>query len=191
MHGFTRLEDELLDALIRYPFTKRQYKVLLAMIRKIYGFQKSEDDNTAPQLAAMTDLDRANMIRAINELVVVGVLDRRPGQFGQVLWINKEYESWVIQNSTRPVPKRHRMGVLKQNGELCQNDTGAGAKMAPTIENYRKTTTSGYGIAGGSDAGQTCRQGCLGGAGCACLCYPGQRDPQVAPSGADRTGPAL
>ena len=55
-HGFTRLADELLDALICYPFTKRQYKVLLAVIRKTYGFQKREDDITAPQLAAMTGL---------------------------------------------------------------------------------------------------------------------------------------
>ena len=53
-HGFTRLADELLDALIRYPFTKRQYKVVLAVIRKTYGFQKQVDDLTAPQLAAMT-----------------------------------------------------------------------------------------------------------------------------------------
>jgi hypothetical protein len=47
-HGFTRLADELLDVLIRYPLTKRQYKLVLAVIRKTYGFQKQADDLTAP-----------------------------------------------------------------------------------------------------------------------------------------------
>ncbi|HEC16012.1 MAG TPA: hypothetical protein ENI99_05490 [Sedimenticola sp.] len=139
-NGFTRLADELLDALIRYPFTKRQYKVLLAVIRKTYGFHKREDDITAPQLAAMTGLDRANVIRAVNELVAIDVINKRPGRFGQVLGINKDYEAWAV-------PKQHRTtsaktapeGVPKQHRQGCQNDTGAGAKTAPSIENHQQT----------------------------------------------------
>jgi hypothetical protein len=48
----------------------------------------------------MTGLDRANVIRTINELVAVGALNKRPGQFGQVLGVNKDYESWAV-------PKQH------------------------------------------------------------------------------------
>ncbi len=140
-NGFTRLADELLDALIRYPFTKRQYKVLLAVIRKTYGFQKLEDDIPAPQLAAMTGLDRANVIRAINELVVVGALHKRPGRFGQVLGINKDYDAWVVPKQhlsasakTAPdeVPEQHRQG--------CQDDTAPSAETAPSIENHQQTS---------------------------------------------------
>jgi len=143
-NGFTRLADELLDALIRHPFTKRQYKVLLAVIRKTYGYQKREDDMTASQLADMTGLDRANVIRAINELVKVGVLNKRAGHYGQVLGVNKDYDSWVVperhrcQNDT-PSAKTAPTEVPKQHRQGCQNDTGADARMAPTIDNYQKT----------------------------------------------------
>jgi phage replication O-like protein O len=138
-HGFTRLADELLDALIRFPFTKRQYKVLLAMIRKTYGFQKREDDITAPQLAEMTGLDRANVIRTINELVAAGALIKRPGQFGQVLGINKDYESWTVPKRHRASAKMAPGGVPKQHRQRCQSDTGTGARMAPTIDNHQQT----------------------------------------------------
>ena len=138
-HGFTRLADELLDALIRFPFSKRQYKVLLAMIRKTYGFQKREDDISAPQLAVMTGLDRANVIRTINELVAAGALVKRPGQFGQVLGINKDYETWSVPKQHRASAKTAPGGVPKRHRRGCQNSTGAGAKMAPTIENTQKT----------------------------------------------------
>ena len=80
-HGFTRLADELLDVLIRYPFTKRQYKVVLAVIRKTYGFQKRVDDLTAPQLGA----GPGHVMRAINELVAVNVVFKQAGQYGQML----------------------------------------------------------------------------------------------------------
>ena len=139
-HGFTRLADELLEALIRHPFTKRQYKVLLAVIRKTYGFQKREDDLTAPQLAAMTGLDRANVIRAINELVEIKALNKRAGRYGQVLGINKDYEAWGV-------PKRHRLprartapaAVPKQHREECQNGSGSSARAAPPIKNTQQT----------------------------------------------------
>lgn len=146
-NGFTRLADELLDALIRYPFTKRQYKVLLAVIRKTYGFQKREDDISASQLAAMTGLDRANVVRVVNELVKSEVLNRRAGHYGQLLGINNDCETWAVpkqhqrwcQNDTGADAKTAPPVVPKQHQRWCQNDTGAGAKMTPTIDNNQKT----------------------------------------------------
>ena len=41
--GYTRLANDLLDALIEADLTKHQYKVALAVIRKTYGFNKSMD----------------------------------------------------------------------------------------------------------------------------------------------------
>lgn len=113
-NGFTRLADELLEAIIRYPFTKRQYGVLLAVIRKTYGFQKREDDLTVPQLASMTGLDRANVIRAINELVEINALNKRAGHYGQVLGVNKNYEAWAV-------PKRHRPPSARTAPEAVPN----------------------------------------------------------------------
>lgn len=139
-HGFTRLANELFEAVIRHPFTKRQYKVLLAVIRKTYGFQKQEDDLTAPQLAAMTELDRANVIRAINELVEMNVLTKRAGQYGQVLGINKDYEAWAVPKRHPPASAKTTLPTVpEQHREACQNGTGAGANSAPSIDNTQQT----------------------------------------------------
>ncbi|RMG37518.1 MAG: MarR family transcriptional regulator [Gammaproteobacteria bacterium] len=79
--GFIRIADELFEALIRHPSTKRQYELGLAVIRKTYRFQKMEEDLSASHLAAMTGLDRANATRAVNELVKLGVLHKRAGRY--------------------------------------------------------------------------------------------------------------
>lgn len=42
--GYIRIANELLDAILMFPFSKRQLKVVLALIRKIYGFNKKADD---------------------------------------------------------------------------------------------------------------------------------------------------
>lgn len=78
--GFTPIANELLDALVRYPFTKRQYKVLLAVIRKTFGFHKPADDLTSPQLAAMTGLADTHCRAAVRELIALGVLIATPGR---------------------------------------------------------------------------------------------------------------
>ena len=145
-HGFTRLADELLEALIRFDFTKRQYKVLLAVIRKTYGFQKKEDDMTAQQLADMTGLDRANVTRTLNELAKLRVLHKRPGRYGQVLGVNKDYESWQKSRQQRcqidTGAKTAPTVVPEQHLEVCQNGTAGGAKTTHTIENTPQTLSN-------------------------------------------------
>lgn len=109
-NGYTRLADELLESLIRFPFTKRQYKVLLAVIRKTYGYGKREDDLTSTQLADLTGLTAAHCRGTVLELEHLNVLKARRGRFGKVIGLVKDYEQWGV-------PKRD---VLKQDGH-CSN----------------------------------------------------------------------
>lgn len=42
--GYTRIANELLDALIRSGLTKRELRVVLVVIRQTYGYNRSSDD---------------------------------------------------------------------------------------------------------------------------------------------------
>ena len=48
--GHTKIANELLDAIIGHDFSKRQLKILLFIMRKTYGWNKSEDDIARSQL---------------------------------------------------------------------------------------------------------------------------------------------
>jgi phage replication O-like protein O len=91
----TRLADDLLDALIGYPLSKRQYKVVLAVIRKTYGYGKPEDDLNSSQLAGMTGLADSHCRAAVRELASLGVLRVKPGRCGQWLGINPDPSAWA------------------------------------------------------------------------------------------------
>lgn len=109
--GHTRIADELLDALIGYPLSKRQYKVVLAVIRKTYGYGKTEDDLSSTQLAGLTGLADSHCRAAVRELAALGVLRVNPGRYGQRLAINPDHRTWAYpdradQNGPAAGPKQ-------------------------------------------------------------------------------------
>lgn len=92
--GFTKIANELLDAIIRSPFSKRQYKVLLHLIRKTYGFGKKSDDMTVTQIANATGLTRPHASGTLHELIELNTVLKRDGRHGYVLTLNKNYRQW-------------------------------------------------------------------------------------------------
>ncbi|AUT46989.1 replication protein [Achromobacter sp. AONIH1] len=95
--GYTRISNELLGALVLADLSKQQWEVMMAVIRKTYGFNKTEDDIALSQLAAMTDGDRGNLSRAVAGLVSRRMLNRSRGRHGQMLSINKDYTLWGMK----------------------------------------------------------------------------------------------
>jgi len=109
--GHTRIADDLLDALIAFPLSKRQYKVVLAVIRKTYGYGKREDDLSSTQLAELTGLADSHCRAAVRDLGALRVLTVSPGRFGQVLAINPDHRAWIVpeqpdQNGPQAGPNR-------------------------------------------------------------------------------------
>ncbi len=92
--GFTRIANELLEAITLHKFSKREYKVVLSVIRKTYGFNKKADDMSLSQISDLTGLDRSNICRTVNSLTAKKVLSKRQGKYGQVIGLNKKYKEW-------------------------------------------------------------------------------------------------
>lgn len=93
-HGYVRIANELLDAILAYPFTARQMKVVMAIVRKTYGYQKLVDDVSASQLAAVCGLQRTHVTATLNELASMNIITKVPGTYGSVVGINKHYRDW-------------------------------------------------------------------------------------------------
>lgn len=102
--GYTRIANELYEAILRFGFTQRQLLVLLTVLRKTYGYGKKEDDMSAAQIGQMCKVGRNHVTEVINQLVHMNVLTRASGTFGLVLGINKDYSSWkkVVLNRDAP-----------------------------------------------------------------------------------------
>jgi phage replication O-like protein O len=93
--GHIRIANELYGAILMYPFTGRQLKVLLAIMRKTYGYGKKLDDVSASQIGALCGLGRTHVTATMNQLAELSVIVKSPGVHGSIVGVNKDYKSWV------------------------------------------------------------------------------------------------
>lgn len=92
--GYIRIANELFDAILSFKFTYRQIKVLLAVLRKTYGYGKKSDDISASQIGKMCGMPRPHVASTLVELEQLNVLFREPGRYGTITSINKKYSEW-------------------------------------------------------------------------------------------------
>ncbi len=115
--GYTRIANELLQALSAVRFAGQEYQIILAVARLTYGFQKKADSISHGQISKMIGIPRVKVARLVSTLIskkVLGVTnngDRKP----LTLWINKHYDEW------KPVPKK---GDIPKNGDKSIPDNG-------------------------------------------------------------------
>jgi phage replication O-like protein O len=100
-NGYTRIANELFEAIIKHPFSRREYAVLMCIIRCTYGFNKKEDAISGWQISEMTGIDRSHISKTINELSKNNIILKSDhgrishGQNVPFLSINKHYKTWI------------------------------------------------------------------------------------------------
>ncbi|EBS7623095.1 replication protein [Salmonella enterica] len=90
--GYAKLSNMLLEAYSGADLTKRQFKVLLAILRKTYGWNKAMDRISDSQLSEITKLPVKRCNEAKLELVRMGIIKQQGGMFGP----NKNINEWCI-----------------------------------------------------------------------------------------------
>jgi len=93
--GYTRFAHELLEAIIFNDFSKRELKVLLAIGRKTYGWNKKWDRISLDQFAELTNLKKNHVSTTLAALVKKKAVIRHPGRKVSYYSINKDYKLWV------------------------------------------------------------------------------------------------
>lgn len=88
--GYTRIANELLEAVMAADLTARQLKVVMAVIRKTYGFGKKFDRVSNTQIAAMTGIHHTHVCKAKNEMISMNIIITN----GLAIGINKVISDW-------------------------------------------------------------------------------------------------
>ena len=101
--GFTKIANELFDALIRTNFSGYQRRVLDAIIRKTYGFNKKADHIAYSQIIEMTGIKMPHVSRALKELRLRRIVTKGGNKIG----INKDYSQW--QQLPKGVSSHHKL----------------------------------------------------------------------------------
>jgi phage replication O-like protein O len=131
--GYTRIANELLDAMIQTGLSKREWPIVMAVIRMTYGYNRKEDALSGWQIAEMTGIARPHVSTSLSDLIERRVLIRSEkhrsshGRDVHYISINKHYNEW--QTVTKTVTVTDSVTVTKtvtpsyQNGNLTVTKT--------------------------------------------------------------------
>ncbi len=111
--GYTRIANELLEAVMLAGMTQHQLLVFMAVMRKTYGFNKKVDWVSNEQLSQLTGMLPHKCSAAKSALVKRNILT----QEGRLTGINKELNEW----KNEPYPKKVN---LPESGKECLPESG-------------------------------------------------------------------
>lgn len=110
--GFMRVANELTDSLLMADLTARQLKVMLAIMRKTYGFNKPMDRLTNTQIAAITGIHHTHICAAKRQLIERKFLIADGLRIG----VNKVVSEWISQDSLTLAKTANKTLAKSANG---------------------------------------------------------------------------
>jgi phage replication O-like protein O len=132
--GYTRIANELLEAVMSADLTARQLKVALAVMRKTYGFGKKTDRITNTQIAGMTGIHHTHVCTAKNEMIAMNVIITSGSQIG----INKVVSDWNFNISQ--VSETLAKSANKTLAEVANDHSPTQLNTKETYQKKKETT---------------------------------------------------
>ncbi len=99
--GYTRIANELFDAILGAGLPARELSVVMAIIRKTYGYNKKQDDISASQIGGLCSLARNHVTTTLKKLEAKQIIHKRSGSYGCVVGIQKDYSRWIVDASPK------------------------------------------------------------------------------------------
>ena len=116
--GFTRIANELIDAMSAADLTENEQRVLYRVIRRTYGFNKKQDDIAASQIGMECRMASSHVTAALNSLARKHFIHKRPGTYGCIIGVQKDWSRWPM----RSVPSEFVDGPKKRRGRPSKDD---------------------------------------------------------------------
>ncbi|HFI6433029.1 TPA: replication protein [Escherichia coli] len=127
-NGYARLSNTLIEAYAGADLTKRQFKVLLAILRKTYGWNKPMDRISDSQISEIAKLPVKRCNEAKLELVRMGLIHQQGGMFGP----NKNISEWRI-------PQNEGISLKTGDKKSLKLRESHPSKQGDTKDNIQKT----------------------------------------------------
>jgi len=133
---FTKVSNELLDALCKTRISGEARQVLDVIFRKTYGFNKVKDAISFSQFGVLTGMPKPTCLRGIKKLETMNIIVVNREKYITEYSIQKDYELWnllskkitlskgldVIKNDNRTLSKKIMAIDNNDNEFVIKND---------------------------------------------------------------------
>jgi phage replication O-like protein O len=115
-NGATKIANEILEILAKYPLSSYEFRVLLFIFRKTYGWHKLSDWICLDQFVKGTGIKDTHICRTIKLLVDQNIITKRGNRSNPEYGFQKNYDKWLkLSNKKRthsPITKRGKKNEL-------------------------------------------------------------------------------
>jgi phage replication O-like protein O len=140
-NGHTALANELWDALAKYRLSGEEWKCLIVIIRKTYGWHKKSDRISLSQFAELADMKKQSASRALRNLSAKMLIVVSKFADGETLEyrLEKDFDKWLPISKKAYCQRNCLSGVSKNADKSVSEIAKAGsAKMLNTKETPTK-----------------------------------------------------
>lgn len=136
--GVTRIANKILEALVRVHLSPYEWRILLYLIRKTYGWNKKMDCIALSQFQSDTGIERRHVHVALKHLSCMGVIvvapqgDRKPVSYG----FQKDYDLWNLS----PLKRTHHKLSPPFVQSVAPRRINLSPPGAPTKDNTKDNT---------------------------------------------------
>ena len=96
-NGYTPIANELMDELCRINLTAYEWRVLLFIFRKTYGWRKISDIIALSQFQEGTGIQIPHICRTLTSLAKKNIIQKTKMSKTETAYhFNKKYRSWII-----------------------------------------------------------------------------------------------
>ena len=95
-NGFTRIANEILEALSKAPLSGSEFRLAISILRYTYGMQKKSAEITTQTLRKTTNLISSRLSEAKKNLIKRGILfvTKKRNRLNATYEFNKNYDGW-------------------------------------------------------------------------------------------------
>lgn len=106
--GYTRISNELLEAICKYDFSGLQMRILMLFIRSSYGYGKREAAFSLEYIQEKLQIPKRSAQRSLKSLTdanILQVIQEASKSTPRIMRLNKRYPEWKISGDRDVTPK--------------------------------------------------------------------------------------
>jgi phage replication O-like protein O len=123
-NGYTKIANELLEAICRLNISGNEMRILLYIIRRTYGFNRKFSEIPLSDIASAVGMRNEHVSKALKRLSSRKIIElhANKGVKPQTISIVKNYDEWSVESCTNLLlPK---MATVAENGNTTIAENG-------------------------------------------------------------------
>lgn len=141
-NGFTPIANEILEHLMAVRLSGSQFRIVLAVLRYTFGFNRMQHELSDTYLAKAIGVSRHNLNRDIQPLFKMNILTAiKRGQADgsrSILAFNKDYETWHVSKLITGIEVDTRTSIEIDTTPSIESDTKSSIKIDTQEKKERK-----------------------------------------------------